>query len=138
MKNWNKSLKAFNLSVLHSFKIKENKFFPERSYDYHRIKSHYILKKVFTDQNSLKTLQYLFPILSMELICQTNFNLHSLTLTLVHFKDVFTLIPYTPNLKYLNLRSLPPFTYENFESTKKIDVKLERFYYKLTTKFDRP
>jgi hypothetical protein len=58
-----------------------------------------------------------------------NYNLHSLTLILLDFKDIFTLIEYTPNLKYLNFQSKPPDVYRILIN--KINIKLKEFSWTL-------
>ncbi len=63
---------------------------------------------------------------------ETNFNLHSLTLILTDFKDIYSLISYTPNLEYLNLQSESP--YHVGILLNKIDIKLKELYLKLDRK----
>ncbi|CAF4861971.1 unnamed protein product, partial [Rotaria sp. Silwood2] len=42
---------------------------------------------------------------------ELNLNLHSLILNLRQFMDLFSIIEYTPNLKYLNIKSNPPYEF---------------------------
>lgn len=70
----------------------------------------------------------------MEYICQhiisVNYNLHSLTLIFTNFLNIFQLISYTPNLKYLNVQSPPPSTrsYTDNKPIENINIKLKEFY----------
>jgi len=127
---------------LHTLKIKQNKFSYIQLYDYDSTNESDLLKKVFTNKNSLKTFQYSFLISSIRHICESiiekNSNLHSLTLRLIDFADIFILISYTPNLKYLNLQSPSPCTrrYVDNKSIKKMNIKLEKLYLTLTLNYN--
>jgi hypothetical protein len=96
-------------TYLHSFKVKENNFFSSQSSNKDLTEQDYLLAKVLNDKSSLKLFQCLLIIPSSEsfhrTIYGTNLNLHSLKLKLLHFQDIFKLIPYTPNLKYLNIHT---------------------------------
>ena len=59
-----------------------------------------------------------------------NLNLHSLILTLNRFEDIFLLIEYTPNLKYLNIHSEPPTKYHKLMN--KINIELKELHLKFT------
>jgi hypothetical protein len=115
---------------LETLKIKQNFIFSNEFYDEYLIKSDYIFKKVFNQKNSLRTFQHLYRIPSFGVTYTNRFkrnsNLHSLTIVISDFIDMFTLLKYTPNLKYLNIRSEQP----NGDAIlfKKIDVKLEELY----------
>jgi hypothetical protein len=104
------------------------------NYRLHRsIFQDYILKKVFNNKNSLKTFGCSLTTSPLAIEdtngFETNFNLHSLTLILTDFKDIYSLISYTPNLEYLNLRTEVP--YELRISTNKNDIKLKELHLKL-------
>jgi hypothetical protein len=59
-------------------------------------------------------------------ILQINFKLHSLTLLLSGFRYIFVVIQYTPNLKYLNVKSLIPRSNES--AIDKVNVKLKELH----------
>jgi hypothetical protein len=97
---------------LHSFQLKENEMFPFKSAYNFSIHGQNSLKKIFNSKSLLKTFEYSLRISSSTIYptdsFQINVNLHSLTLILSNFGDIFTVISYTPNLEYLNVRSNPP------------------------------
>ncbi|CAF4105920.1 unnamed protein product, partial [Rotaria sordida] len=115
-------LESDQFPKLHSFKLKENKYL---NYD-----NNYIYRKVFNRKNSLEVFQY--PLLTPSLTTlitfrfETNLNLHSLTLMLTYFQDIFILIKFTPNLKYLNIHSESP--YIDQSPINDVDIKLKEFY----------
>ncbi len=55
----------------------------------------------------------------------SNLNLHSLRLILADFEDLFTLIEYKPNLKYLNVQIQISFRLRRLKN--KINIHLTRF-----------
>ncbi|CAF4227163.1 unnamed protein product, partial [Adineta steineri] len=102
-------------------------------YDYY-LSQDYVLKKIFNKKNSLRTFEYLLKTSPLAIydtnIFETNFNLYSLTLILKDFKDIYSLLSYTPNLEYLYLLSEPPYRIRIPPS--KISIKLK----KLCLRFD--
>ncbi|CAF1094603.1 unnamed protein product [Adineta steineri] len=94
-----------------------------------------LFKKVFSEENNLQIFEYL-PLFTKS-NCNdwtVNIYIHSLTLNLLHFKDIFNFIKYVPNLIYLNIQSLPPFSDENEEDYKWnhfITIQLKEFHLKL-------
>jgi hypothetical protein len=130
-------VKSDQFQNLHSFKIKENKAqrFNEDSnnlltYEYN------IFKKVFNRNNSLKIFQYSMITSEFSLRNRnyygTNLNLHSLTLWLDDFRQIFSLISYALNLKYLNVRAQR--CYVGRIPSNKIHIKLEQFHLTLKEK----
>ena len=94
-----------------------------------------ILNEVFTNRTSLKIFEYSFVLLPLKFVhidhYQMNCILQSLTLILTNYEDIFSLVEYTPNLKYLNIQSKP--LSRSVRLIKKLNLKLERFELKLTT-----
>ena len=89
-----------------------------------------IFKKIFSNQNSLEIFQYSM-LISKSLFdnssyFQINFSLYSLTLNLTEFRQIFLLIEYTPNVKYLNIQTHIPCSSQI--SVNKINIKLEQLY----------
>lgn len=100
------------------------------------LNDHYqILNEVFTNRTSLKIFEYSFVLSPLKFLSidhyQINWILQSLTLILTNYEDIFSLVEYTPNLKYLNLQSKP--LSRSVRLIKNIDLKLQRFNLKLTT-----
>ncbi|CAF4904403.1 unnamed protein product [Rotaria sp. Silwood1] len=100
---------------LHTLKIK-NEIVSERSYNETELDNEQILfKKVFDNENNLQVFEYLPSLTSLHLrkleSLNINFLSRSLKLNLSEFKDIFSLIKYTPNLIYLNIQSEPPCKY---------------------------
>ncbi|CAF3957597.1 unnamed protein product [Rotaria sp. Silwood1] len=98
---------------LHTLKIK-NEIVSERSYNETELDNEQILfKKVFDNENNLQVFEYLPSLTSLRLrkleSLNINFLIRSLKLNLSEFKDIFSLIKYTPNLIYLNIQSEPPY-----------------------------
>lgn len=66
-----------------------------------------LFKIIFNNNNSLEIFEHLFeiPLYNYDKIDNfiINTNIQSLSLNLINFINVFSLIEYTPNLKYLNL-----------------------------------
>ncbi|CAF2831649.1 unnamed protein product [Rotaria sp. Silwood2] len=121
---------------LHCLIIKENKIFPDPVSENFIIKQNIILKKIFNYKNSLKTFQYssVIPPLAQTDIntFQIYISLYSLTLILTDFKDIYSVIFYTPNLKYLNIQCESPYQHHN--PIININIKLKQFYLKLIQK----
>jgi hypothetical protein len=118
---------------LSSFKIKQEKIFPNPYVKDNVIYEDKILKKVFNQNNSLEIFQYSLTIPSSVIYAdnlQINFKLHSLTLTLSAFRNIFIVIQYTPNLKYLNVKAQIPRSSE--QPIDKINIKLKQLYLKLS------
>ena len=120
---------------LHTLKIK-NIILSKPSFDRDTLTDEQILfQTIFDNNNSLEVFEYL-PSLSglfYQIDDQLNSNTHirSLTLNLIHFRDIFTLIEYTPNLTYLNTQSeLPRQAWGENSWKLKNDIKLEEFYLK--------
>ncbi|CAF3981763.1 unnamed protein product, partial [Rotaria sp. Silwood1] len=109
-------LESEQFQKIHSFKIKENKFYFDRLYD------NYLIKKILNDQNSLEIFQYSLITLPLSLIgtsnLKINFNLYSLTL-----------ISYTPNLTCLNVQLKPPYRFQ--ELIHMTNIKLKQLHLKL-------
>jgi hypothetical protein len=126
-------LKSNQFKHLHSFRVKQIQLLCGTSSDIYSTHEDYMFNKVFSTENSLEIFQYSLIIPSLADMntnsFQTNFNLHSLTLTLLRFRDIFSIMEYTPNLKNLNLHSDPP--YANEVQTNKSDIKLKELYLKL-------
>ncbi|CAF3927456.1 unnamed protein product [Adineta steineri] len=118
---------------LHSFKIKQEKIFLDITYYDFPLNQNDLLNKVFNNKNLLKIFQSSLLLLPFSIIpidgITHNFNLHSLTLVLFNFGDVFKLIENTPNLRYLNFQSKPPYTSEQPINT--INLKLKQFHWTL-------
>jgi hypothetical protein len=111
---------------LHVFKIKEEDIYS----DTYITDQDYLFKNVFSNKNSLKTFQYslsipLFSRSNMKTF-QTNSNLNSLTLILFYFDDIFSLLSYTPNLKYLNVQTRPLYPLQT--SANQINIELKQLY----------
>ncbi|CAF3317800.1 unnamed protein product [Rotaria sp. Silwood2] len=127
-------LESEQFQKIHSFKIKENRLYFDRLYDNYLNNQDYLIKKILNDQNSLKIFQYSLITLPLSLIgisnLKINFNLYSLTLILTDFRDIFTLISYTPNLTYLNVQLKPPYRFQ--ELIHKINIKLKQLHLKLS------
>lgn len=103
---------------------------------YNNNNDHYqILNKIFTNEVSLKIFEYSFVLPSLKFInidhYKINFKLESLTLILTDCEDIFILLEYAPNLKYLKIQSRP-FSRSN-RLIKNLSLKLEEFELKLTT-----
>ncbi|CAF1409656.1 unnamed protein product [Rotaria sp. Silwood1] len=126
-------LKSDQFKKLHSLKIKCNElFFTPSFYDY-SLNQVLLLQKVFNNKNSLNIFEYSSCIQSFSLKpinhLKLNLNLHSLILNLTQFMDLFFLIEYTPNLKYLNIKSNPPYEYhEQNQWLNNNKIKLKQFY----------
>ncbi|CAF3948599.1 unnamed protein product [Adineta steineri] len=118
---------------LHTFKLKQKKLFCDQFYYFDLIDQNYLFKKIFNSNNSLKIFEYPFKRSSLSIThynsLQINSNLHSLTLILSDFNDIFKLISYTPNLEYLNIQTLPPITSQ--EIIYRTNIKLKQFNLKL-------
>lgn len=87
----------------------------------------YVLRKIFFSKNSLKTFEYLLETSPLKIpssaFLEQNYNLQSLTLLLIDFKDIYTLLLYTPNLQELNLQSEAPFRPRTFFQKIRINLK---------------
>jgi hypothetical protein len=101
---------------LHSFKIKENLIYFTESFFPH-YKS---LLKIFH-----YPLNIIYPKDGLTSY-GINLNLHSLKLILNEFQDIFSLISYTPNLEYLNIRTKLSST--RITPIEKSHIKLKQFY----------
>jgi hypothetical protein len=124
-------LKSNQFKCLHSFKVKQSQLCSEESSNDFSTNEDYILNKIFSTEHMLETFQYSWILPDFTKLNTnsfiTNFNLHSLTLILYKFEDIFSIIEYTPNLKYLNLHSNAPYEVP----IKKSDIKLKELYLKL-------
>jgi hypothetical protein len=124
-------LKSNQFKCLHSFKVKQSQLCSEESSNDFSTNEDYILNKIFSTEHMLETFQYSWILPDFTKLNTnsfiTNFNLHSLTLILYKFEDIFSIIEYTPNLKYLNLHSNTPYEVP----IKKSDIKLKELYLKL-------
>ena len=115
---------------LSSFEIKQEKIFSNPYLPDNSICQDEILKKVFNENNSLEIFEYSLRItpsiiyIDVENNFRMNFKLRSLTLALVSFRNIFTIIRYTPNLKYLKVKAQIPFSSEL--PAEKTNVKLEQ------------
>ncbi|CAF1092654.1 unnamed protein product [Rotaria sordida] len=125
-------LKSDQFKKLHSLKIKSNELFFTPSFYNYSINQDLLLQKVFNNENSMNIFQYSSCIQSLSLKpinnLKLNLNLHSLILNLTQFMDLFSLIEYTPNLKYLNIKSIPPYAYHGQNQWLNNKIKLEQFY----------
>jgi hypothetical protein len=105
---------------LHSFKIKQNLVYCTRDCDY-LYDPYDLFQQVINNDNSLKIFEYSSRIATYRnksfIGLKLNENLHSLILNLNQWNDLFSIIDYTPNLKYLNLEL----------DIDKINVKLNRW-----------
>ncbi|CAF4726413.1 unnamed protein product, partial [Rotaria sp. Silwood2] len=85
---------------------------------------------------ALKTFQYSSAIPPLSLtdlnIFQIHSCLHSLTLILTNFPDIYLVIFSTPNLEYLNIQCESP--YQNHNPIININIKLKQFDLKLIQK----
>ena len=118
---------------LHSFKIIEEKIFSDKIY---KSEKNYLFKRIFNRENSLKIL--IIPSLYIKTLdnLNMNFNLHSITLTINSFENIFLLIQSTPNLEYLNVDSYI-FEDNSYEILTTIsNIKLKEFYLTLRSKSD--
>jgi hypothetical protein len=132
-------LESKQFANIQSFKIKENKFFSDGLYYDRLTYPSFILNKIFNDKNSLKIFEYLLTTSPLKLTSidnfQTNFNLHSLTLTLTYFHMIFNLIKYTPNLIYLNVQAA--MSDGRTISTDNMNIKLKQLHLTLYMDSDR-
>ena len=122
-------LESNQFEKLSSLKIKQEKIFPNPYLNDNVIYEDNIFKKVFNQNNSLEIFQYSLMIPSSVIYAdnlQINFKLHSLTLVLGAFRSIFVVIQYTPNLKYLNVKTRIPLRSES--PIDKIDVKLKQLH----------
>lgn len=109
--------------------IKQEKIFPNPYLPDNAIYEDNILKKVFHQNNSLETFQYSLSVRSSVIYAdnfQINFKLHSLTLALNAFRTIFVVLQYTPNLKYLKVRTQIPLRSES--PIDKINMKLKQLH----------
>jgi hypothetical protein len=146
------NLKSIIISSSHGFADEELKSLVE-SEQFHRLESfrmisnhrsstcydnndHYqILNEVFTNRTSLKIFEYSFVFPPLKFLhtdhYQINSKLESLKLILTDYEDIFVLLEYTPNLKYLNIHSKP--LSRSIRLIKNFNLKLKQFDLKLST-----
>jgi hypothetical protein len=88
----------------------------------------YLFETIFNHGNSLETLT--IPLFYAQHIhnLKVNSNLHSMTLNIFSFENIFLLIPYTPNLKYLNVVSHMPHRNAHQISINRTNIKLKQLY----------
>ncbi|UJR32638.1 hypothetical protein I4U23_020098 [Adineta vaga] len=97
------------------------------------IETKFILTKVFHPENVLQIFHYQ-PMIHLRYQnnfrdLQTNFHLHSLILSLNHFKYIYQLIQYTPNLKYLNIQLTNIYSFNReYDLSNLMKIKLEKLY----------
>ncbi|CAF4446135.1 unnamed protein product [Rotaria sp. Silwood2] len=126
-------VKSNQFKKLHSLKIKSNElYFTPLFYDY-SLHQELLLQKVFNNENCLNIFEYSSCIQSFSLKpinnLKLNLNLHSLILNLRQFMDLFSIIEYTPNLKYLNIKSNPPYEFHGQNQwSNNMKIKLKQFY----------
>ena len=127
------NLHSFEIQVIPRFSVADNlystRFRPINTQEY-------ILKKVFDNTNSLTRFEYSLGTAPLAVgnssSFKINYRLHSLTLILTDFKDIYSLLSYTPNLEYLNLQSDSPYYLKT--SYNRIDIQLKKLYLKLDRK----
>ncbi|CAF4902382.1 unnamed protein product [Rotaria sp. Silwood1] len=126
-------LQSDQFKKLHSLKIKFNELFLTPALYGYLFNEILLLQYVFNNENSLHTLEYSYyihssfhsPINNLKI----NLNLHSLTLKFNKFQDLFSIIKYTPNLKYLNIKSNPPYEFQGQNQWSNINkIQLKQFY----------
>ncbi|CAF0989499.1 unnamed protein product [Adineta steineri] len=118
-----------SFAQLHSFKIKENLIYSTESFSSRLINQNNVLRKVFNNKSLLQKFHYPWIIkYAKDRLSgyEINLNLHSLTLILNEFQDIFSLISYTPNLKYLNIRTQLSRTC--ITPIEKSNINLKQFY----------
>jgi hypothetical protein len=117
---------------LSSFKIKHEKIFTNPYLPDNVIYVDNIFEKVFNQNNSLEIFEYSLMIRCELYACnlQINLNLHSLILALTSFHTIFDLIQYTPNLKYLKVKTGVPFA--NSHPINTINIKLKQLHLTLS------
>lgn len=119
---------------LNTFKIKTEKIRFRYESKNDSINCRYLLKKVFNSRNSLKIFQYPLTIRALPTYdFEINFNLQALILTLSDFQDIFLLIKYAPNLKYLNIQV--PIPTRNNILMDKSNIKLEKLCLTLKSRY---
>ncbi|CAF1053729.1 unnamed protein product [Adineta ricciae] len=92
----------------------------------------YVLSQLWNGENSLEVIDYSPVILQFPLLIRyqfrTNESLHSLRIVLNNFADIFTLLPFTPNLTCLNLQTYPPIQFNT--NAGGLKLKLKEFHLK--------
>ncbi|CAF0986977.1 unnamed protein product [Rotaria sp. Silwood1] len=124
---------------LTSFKIKNKISNKVMSYEYSKQYERSLLKKIFSDENSLET----FECLSELYVCSlqeignlvSNVNIHSLSLKSADCISAFSFLKYTPNLKIFNLIATTSYLRDKLDKDLNLSkIKLEKLY--LTLKID--
>jgi hypothetical protein len=128
---------------LESFKIKDEKIFSNQVYYINPTYKFGLFQRIF---NSGKSLQILtIPTFHLQYIhnLTVNLNIHSMTLSVNSFKDIFLLIQSTPNLEYLNVESYQPDANEHQIWINEMNIKLKKLYltlryvYEVLNSFDQ-
>jgi hypothetical protein len=140
---WKFIFESRQFSCLHSLKIQEKKINFNEFQNNHLTNSKYVLTNVLNPENCLEifSCSLLIPSLSKKPMINflSNLSLHSLTLILTDIEDLFVLIEYTPNLKYLNIKTRPSYQFRRFyefpQSINKINFNLKEFHLQLGCRF---
>ncbi|CAF0816779.1 unnamed protein product [Adineta steineri] len=118
-----------SFAQLDSFKVKENLIYPTQSFLSRSINQDNVLRKVFNNKSELQKFYYprFIKYAKNNLTSyEINLNLHSLKLILNEFRDIFSLILYTPNLEYLNIRT--ELSRTCVTPIEKSNIKLKQFH----------
>ncbi|CAF3021321.1 unnamed protein product [Rotaria sp. Silwood2] len=126
---------------LHSLRIKRDEIKSNIFYNDFIRNEDNVLEEVFNNKNSLKIFEY--PTINPSFTTteayinnfEQNISLHSLKLLLTDFQDIFTLLLFTPNLEYLNVKCEIP---KDKQSMKVINVKLKQFHLTLVDNISMP
>lgn len=128
-----KNLRSFQIQAIRRFPFADrvhcSRFRPINTQEY-------ILEKVFNNTNSLTIFEYSLATSPLAVenssSFEINYHLHSLTLILTDFQDIYSLLSYTANLQYLNLTSEPP--YYLTTPYNRIQIQIKTLYLKLDRK----
>jgi hypothetical protein len=113
---------------LHSFEIIEEKILSDKSYNNTVSDKDYLFKRIFDHKNSLEILT--IPSFCIKTIdnLNVNFNLHSMTLNIINFENIFLLIESAPNLEYLNVETDIPQENQHQIWINVSNIKLKQLY----------
>ncbi|CAF1220911.1 unnamed protein product [Adineta steineri] len=119
--------------ILHTFKIKSKNYLKPRSSLFCDNFEHYLFTKIFNEENLLEIFEYLTltTLFSRKILnnLQINSSLLSLTLCLHEFIDIFSVLQYTPNLIYLNVKTTLSDTHKKQNECININnIKLKQLY----------
>ncbi|CAF4423063.1 unnamed protein product, partial [Adineta steineri] len=126
-------LASKQFQILHTFKIKSKNYLKPRSSLFCDNFEHYLFTKIFNEENLLEIFEYLTltTLFSRKILnnLQINSSLLSLTLYLYEFIDIFSVLQYTPNLIYLNVKTTLSDTHKKQNECININnIKLKQLY----------